>query len=268
MSTSRRSSTARFSASASCASSRSAVVRSIWSDSPLIWRSSSLTMRLVVSFWRSMLASSTASECAWPRSRSSSRSTSERSRRMPSRRCWFSRSCCSNGAGRWAASGRGTAGSATATTAATAPAPPPPPPPPPPASRLPPASHAPQVSSHRRRAPAQPEQRPEPDDRERLLPREERRLDEPAVDEEVGGVRQADRHEPAQRPLDRALEEEGPADEAVGRPDQPHDGDLAAALQHRHTDGGADDDHRHDGEGGAHHEPHRRRDLAQPVELP
>src|SRR6266702_4512982 len=59
----------------------------------LIWRSSSFTMRYVLSFWRSMFASSSESEWACVRSRSSSCSTSERSRRMPSRRCWLSLSC-------------------------------------------------------------------------------------------------------------------------------------------------------------------------------
>src|SRR5207245_2578965 len=49
------------------------------------------------------------------------------------------------------------------------------------------------MSSHRRRASKQPDQRPEDDDRSRLLAGKERRLDEPAVDQHVRPVGQPDR---------------------------------------------------------------------------
>src|SRR5713226_689346 len=262
MSTSRCSSTARFSPRAFCASSKSTVVRSIWSDRPLIWRSSSFTMRFVVSFCRSMFASSSEIECAWVRSRSSSCSTSERSRRMVSSRCWLSRSCWSKGAGRCAASGAAarTAQSATrpegesgwlALTRRAARA----------------GSHAPQMAAHRRGTAEQPDQGAEPDDRERLQPREEGGVDEPAVDEEVCPERQPDGDQPTQHALDRALQEKRAPDEPIGGAYEPHDGDLAAALQHGHPDRGADDDDRHHRERRADHETNGRGNLAQPIEL-
>src|SRR2546427_4366151 len=65
------------------------------------------------------------------------------------------------------------------------------------------------MSSHRRRASKQPDQRPEDDDRSRLLAGKERRLDEPAVDQHVRPVGQPDRDQASQHPLDRSLEQEG-----------------------------------------------------------
>src|SRR2546427_8210889 len=54
----------------------------------------------------------------------------------------------------------------------------------------------------------------------RSLAREERHLEQPAVDQDVGTVRQGDRRHAAEHPLDRALEQERAADESVGGADQ------------------------------------------------
>src|SRR5436190_23980855 len=93
---------------------------------------------------------------------------------------------------------------------------------------------------------------------ERLHVREERRLNEPAVDEGVRAVGEPDRDQPAEHSFDRPLQQERAADEAVGGAHESHDGDLAAALEYGHADGGADDDDCHHREGRPDHEPHRR----------
>src|SRR6266513_2213200 len=182
-------------------------------------------MRLVVSFCRSMFASSSESECTWVRSRSSSCSTSDRSRRMLSNRCWLSRNCWSKGWGRWEArdvtQNRGSSYASPRRFFETS---------------FRDASYPSQMSTYGRCTPEQPNQRAESYDRERLDVREERRLDEPAVDEGVRPVGEPDRDEPAQHPLDGSFQQERAADEAVGGGHEPHDGDLAAALQHRHAD--------------------------------
>src|SRR5260370_25233298 len=64
------------------------------------------------------------------------------------------------------------------------------------------------MAAYRSGAAKQADQRPKADDRERLRVREERRLDDPAVDEDVRAVAEPDRHEPAQHPLDRPLQHE------------------------------------------------------------
>src|SRR6184192_513653 len=113
----------------------------------------------------------------------------------------------------------------------------------------------------------EPNEHPKADQRHRLLLREERRLDQPAIDQRVGAVGEPHGHEASQQALDRALQQEGPPDETVRGAHQPHDRDLATALQHGHADRGADDDDRHDGERRAHHESDRGGHLPQPVQL-
>src|SRR5882724_978369 len=74
----------------------------------------------------------------------------------------------------------------------------------------------------------------EPDYGERLHVREERRLDEPAVDEGVRAVGEPDGHEPAQHPFDRSLQQERAADgggDVVGAPPVSVMGAPGAALQ-------------------------------------
>src|SRR6266516_1802948 len=117
------------------------------------------------------------------------------------------------------------------------------------------------------RAAEQSDQRTEDDDGGSLLASEEGGLQQIAVDQYVRAKRQSDRDRAAQQAFHRALQQERPADEAVRRADEPHDGDLAAALQHRHADRRPDDDDGDDGKGGADHDPHRGREPAQPVEL-
>src|SRR5216110_3016911 len=116
-------------------------------------------------------------------------------------------------------------------------------------------SYAPQVPANGRRTSKEPNQHPEPDDRDRLLPREELGMNQPAVNERVGAVGERDRRQPAEHPFERALEEKRASHEAVGRAHQAHDGDLAAALQHRHPNRRADDDDGDDRERRAYHEP-------------
>src|SRR5712691_5294418 len=129
------------------------------------------------------------------------------------------------------------------------------------------ASYPSQMSTYGRCTPEEPNQRAESYDRKRLDVREERRLDEPAVDERVCAVGEPHRDEPAQHPLDGPLQQERAADEAVGGAHESHDGDLAAALQHGHANRGADDDDGHHRERRPDHEPHPRGDLPEPVEL-
>src|SRR2546428_1301694 len=128
-------------------------------------------------------------------------------------------------------------------------------------------SYAPQVPPHGRGAAEEPNEHAEAHDGHRLFLREEGGVNQPAVDERVRAVRQRHRRQPAEHPLERALQQERAPHEAVGRSDQAHDGDLAAALQHRHADRRADDDDRHGGERRAHDEPHGGGDLAEPIEL-
>src|SRR5437762_6316783 len=99
-----------------------------------------------------------------------------------------------------------------------------------------------QVSPHRCSTAKESDESAEADYGERLHVREERRLDEPAVDEGVRAVREPDRDQTAEHSLDRSLQQERAADKAVGGAHQAQDGDLAVALQNRHADGGADDD--------------------------
>src|SRR5207247_3856043 len=96
-----------------------------------------------------------------------------------------------------------------------------------------PSSYSPLMPAYARRAPEEPDQRSERHDRRRLLAREERRVEEPAFDQLVGGERQPDCDQSPQHALDRSLEQEGAPDEAVGGANQAHDGDLPAPLQHR-----------------------------------
>src|SRR5437660_742429 len=128
-------------------------------------------------------------------------------------------------------------------------------------------SYPPQMSADARRTSKKADEHSEPDDRDGLFLREEGGVNQPAVDERVRAVRQRHRRQPAEHPLERALQQEGAPYEAVGRAHQAHDGDLAAALQHRHADRRADDDDRHGRERGADDEPHGGRDLAEPIEL-
>src|SRR5207248_3255836 len=123
------------------------------------------------------------------------------------------------------------------------------------------------MSSHRRGASKEANEHPKADQRHRLLFREERRLDQPAIDQGVGAVRESHGREASQQALDRALQQEGPPDETIRGAHQPHDRDLATALQHRHADRRADDDDRHDGERRAHHQADGRGHLPQPVQL-
>src|SRR6266566_3655188 len=128
-------------------------------------------------------------------------------------------------------------------------------------------SYPPQMSADARRTSKKADEHSEPDDRDGLFLREEGGVNQPAVDERVRAVRQRHRRQSTEHSLERALQQKRAPHEAVGRAHQAHDGDLAAALQHRHADRRADDDDRHGGEGRAHDEPHGGRDLAQPIEL-
>src|SRR5881628_2121436 len=132
---------------------------------------------------------------------------------------------------------------------------------------MPDVSYSAEMPANGRRTSKEPNQHPEPDDRDRLLPREELGMNQPAVNERVGAVGERDRRQPAEHPFERALEEKRASHEAVGRAHQAHDGDLAAALQHRHPNRRADDDDGDDRERRAYHEPHRSGDLAQPVDV-
>ena len=89
----------------------------------------------------------------------------------------------------------------------------------------------------------------------------------PVAEEQVAGVAEHQRQQPAEQPLERALEQERPADEPVGGADQPHDRDLAGPLEQGEPDGDADDHHRHRGEGEPDHQPDDAGDVAQVVEL-
>ena len=102
-----------------------------------------------------------------------------------------------------------------------------------------------------------------------LGPEEDQVGERPAgavAEEEVARVAEHEREQAAEQPLEGALQQEGPADEPVGRADQPHDGDLAGPLQHREPDGHADDDDRDDREREADHEAHQAGDVAQLVQ--
>src|SRR6266487_3335510 len=135
-----------------------------------------------------------------------------------------------------------------------------------PPSPVPVRSYSFQMPAYAGRAAEQSDQRTEDDDGGSLLASEEGGLQQIAVDQYVRAKRQSDRDRAAQQAFHRALQQERPADEAVRRADEPHDGDLAAALQHRHADRRPDDDDGDDGEGGADYDPHRGREPAQPVE--
>src|SRR5947208_13158543 len=128
-------------------------------------------------------------------------------------------------------------------------------------------SYPPQMSADARRTSKKADEHSEPDDRDGLFLREEGGVNQPPVDERVRAVRQCHRRQPAEHALERALQQERAPHEAVGRAHQTHDGDLAAALQHRYADRRADDDDRHRGERRPHDEPHGGRDLAEPIEL-
>src|SRR6266498_1942807 len=136
-----------------------------------------------------------------------------------------------------------------------------------PPSPFPVCSYSLQTPPHARRAAEQSDQRTEDDDGGSLLASEEGGLQQIAVDQHVRAKRQSDRDRAAQQAFHRALQQERQPDEAVRRADEPHDRDLAAALQHGHADRRPDDDDRDDGERGADHDPHRGCEPAQPVEL-
>src|ERR1043166_5518350 len=268
MSTSRRSSTARRSARLSWASASCWLEDMSRSPRPRIWRSSSLTMLLVASRWRSMLRSSAPASrtwlsnfsCSW-RSRSRSARISSSRRRLPS---------ISEG-GFWAKRAEGRKGGrAEGTPDATR-------------SRIPirlhcppfrlsafPPSHMPQMPPHAQQAPHPPDERPEQPHQAELERAEEHQaaahLSRRLPEDLQGKPAHEDRQAAAQQALERAFEQEGTPDEAVGGTDQAHDGDLARALQHGDPDGDADDDDRHDGEGEPDHQAHRGRQVAEPVE--
>src|SRR6266513_911711 len=78
------------------------------------------------------------------------------------------------------------------------------------------ASYSAQMSANRSGTSKQSDESAEADYGDRLQVREERRLDEPAVDQGVRAVGEPDRNQPAQHPFDRPLQQERATDEAVG----------------------------------------------------
>ena len=86
------------------------------------------------------------------------------------------------------------------------------------------------------------------------------------AEQEVAGVAEPQRQEPAEQPLERALEQEGAADEPVGGADQAHDRDLAGPLQDGEPDGDPDDHHGHPREGEPDHQPHEAGDVPELVQ--
>src|SRR5581483_12064286 len=192
MSTRRRSRIARRSARLSCARMSSALARSSCPVSPPICRSISFTIRWVDSFWRSRLVSS--SFTSWTLSRSASRWRSSRSRSAlisSSRRRLSSRSapgrpCAAAAAGRiaWSTSQR---------------------------ARLP-RLHILEVPPHAHQTPAQAEQHAEEHEEGDLLRLEEHQAGQGAdvavAEEAEPGVAERDGEEPAQEPLEGALQQE------------------------------------------------------------
>src|SRR5690242_15501838 len=124
-----------------------------------------------------------------------------------------------------------------------------------------------QMTTDRRRTAEKTDQCSESNDGHRLLFREERSLNQPAIDQRVGAVGEPDRDQSAEHALDRPLQQERAPDEAVRRTDEPHDRDLTTPLQHRHPDGGPDDDDGHHRERGPDHDTYGRGDPPQPVQL-
>src|SRR6188508_3181551 len=88
-----------------------------------------------------------------------------------------------------------------------------------PPSPFPRLSYPPQMPSHAARASEESDQSAERHDRRRLLAREERRLEQISIDDEIGHEREPDRHDPAEQSLDRPLQQERAANEAVGGAD-------------------------------------------------
>jgi hypothetical protein len=129
----------------------------------------------------------------------------------------------------------------------------------------------PQVSPHADQAAAQAEHEAEQQDQQHLLrPEEDQPGEGPAAavpEEQVSGVAEQQREQATQRPLQRALEEEGAPDEPVGGTHQPHDTDLAGALQQGEPDGDADDHDRHRRERQADDQADQPGDVAQVIEL-
>src|ERR1041385_2336783 len=270
MSTSRRSSTARRSARLSWASASCWLEDMSRSPRPRIWRSSSLTMLLVASRWRSMLRSSAPASRTWLSSFSCSWRSRSRSARISSRRRRLASIseggfCASKTEGR--KDGKTESRSATQrrgvglTTVHHLPS-----------FRLSvfPSLNMAQMPSHAQQAPHQPDQRPEQHHQAELERAEEhqaaahlaRRLPEDLQ----GKPAHEDRQAAAQQALERAFEQEGTPDEAVGGTDQAHDGDLARALQHGDRDGAANDDDRHDGKANPDPRPPRGPRVGERVE--
>src|SRR5881409_3636424 len=65
---------------------------------------------------------------------------------------------------------------------------------------MPDVSYSAEMPANGRRTSKEPNQHPEPDDRDRLLPREELGMNQPAVNERVGAVGERDRRQPAEHP--------------------------------------------------------------------
>src|ERR1041385_5283303 len=232
MSTSRRSSTARRSARLSWASASCWLEDMSRSPRPRIWRSSSLTMLLVASRWRSMLRSSAPASRTWLSSFSCSWRSRSRSARISSRRRRLASIseggfCASKTEGRkdGKTESRRTERRKAGMTER---------------NHLPSfrlsvfPSHMPQMPPHAQHAPHQADERPEQHHQAELERPEEhqaaahlaRRLPEHLQ----GDAAHEDRQAAAQQALDGAFEQEGAPDEAVGGADQAHDGDLAGAL--------------------------------------
>src|ERR1051325_4545023 len=270
MSTSRRSSTARRSARLSWASASCWLEDMSRSPRPRIWRSSSLTMLLVASRWRSMLRSSAPASrtwlssfsCSW-RGRAGSARISSRRRRLASISEGGFCACKTEGR----KDGKTESRSATQrrgvglTTVHHLPS-----------FRLSvfPSLNMAKMPSDAQEAPHQPDQRPEHHHQAEL----ERAEEHQAAAHLAGGLPEdlqgeaahEDRQAAAQQALEGAFEEEGTPDEPVGGADQAHDGDLPRALQHGDPDGDADDDDGHDGEREPDHQADRGREVAEPVE--
>src|SRR5580765_6916872 len=127
-----------------------------------------------------------------------------------------------------------------------------------------------QVPPDAQQASEQPDQGPEEDDHNHVERPEEFEVRQAGAD---GGPEQGEaapaeqqRQETAEDALDGALEHEGSADEAVGGADEPHDGDLAGALEDRNANRHADDRDGDDRERESDGEPDNRREPAELIE--
>src|SRR5947209_784229 len=102
---------------------------------------------------------------------------------------------------------------------------------------------------------------------ENQLAVEEDGLDEILVDDAIGDPHEEQREQATEHSLHQPIDEEGKADEHVGRADETHDRDLLGSGEHRHADGRADYDYRDSREGDAECDAGDGRDVAQAIEF-